>query len=402
MNRKLAGVLLAIAWNFWSILAVNLVAIELGWWSFSVAGPEFMGVPLEPWLGWVLLWGGLAPLLGAKRPLSVLVPLFLWVDLIAMPLLEPVVVLGSRWLVGEAVALGLALVPGLLLARWTATDTNLYARVALQVVCAGALMLWVVPSVAVDATGGWERALDVPTWQLSIGIQVLLVPIALGVRAVIEFATRGSGTPLPYDSPRRLVMSGPYSYVSNPMQISMVLVFVIGAGVIGNTWLIGAAAMAVAYSVGLAAWHETEQLAQRFGAEWTRYRQLVHPWFPSWKPVVSRRATLLVAYSCGTCSSVGRWFVAHDPVGLEVAPAEDSNDPGLLRVTYLPDGGPAFRGVAAIARALEHIHLGWAVVGWVLALPGVAHVAQAIVDVCGPGPQRVAGRPYDKNACARP
>lgn len=402
MNRRLAGVLLAVAWNFWSILAVNLLAIELGWWSFSTAAPSFMGVPLEPWLGWVLVWGGVAPLLGAERPLSVLVPLFLWADLLVMPLLDSIVTLGPHWLIGEAVALGLALVPGLLLARWTAGDTNLYRRAALQVICAGALMMWVIPSVAVEATGGWESALDVPTWQLSIGLQVLLVPVALGVRAVIEFATRGEGTPLPYDSPRRLVMSGPYSYVSNPMQTSMVLVFLIAAAVIGNTWLIAAAAMAFAYSAGLARWHETEQLSDRFGSDWIRYRELVHPWVPGWKPVVPRRATLLVAYSCGTCSSVGRWFLAREPIGLEIAPAEGSNDPGLLRVTYLPDDGPPFRGVAAIARALEHIHLGWAIVGWVLALPGVVHVAQAVADVCGPGPQLVAGRPYDKNACAGP
>lgn len=113
-----------------------------------------------------------------------------------------------------------------------------------------------------------------------------------------------------------------------------------------------------------------------------------------------REATLLVAFSCQTCSRVGRWFVARNPVGLKIAPAEDSTDPGLRRATYLPVDGAPSRGVVAIGRALGHLHFGWAVVGWVLALPVVSHIAQLVVDVFGPTPRRVAGLPYDESACA--
>ena len=72
---------------------------------------------------------------------------------------------------------------------------------------------------------------------------------------------------------------------------------------------------------------------------------------------------------------------------------------GVRRVTYLPVEGPNSLGVAAIARALEHIHLGWAIIGWSLALPGVVHFAQLLADVFGPAPHTVAGLPYDQAAC---
>ena len=399
-RRLLTGVLLAVSWNLWALLAVNLVALHLGWWSFHPSLPTFMGVPLEPWLGWVVLWGAAAPLVGFDRPLVGTAVGFLWLDLIAMPRLEPLVVLDRSWAAGEAAAIALALLPGLFLARWTVAGANLCARAALQVVCAGALMLWLVPSIAVEVAGGWGRALDVPGWQLGVGLQALLVPISLGVRAVTEFVTRGNGTPLPYDSPRKLVTTGPYSYVNNPMQLSMLLCFVIAALVLSNLWMIAAAVVAFAYSAGLAAWHEDEQLIERFGDDWTGYRGRVRSWLPRWRPSVTTASTLLVAYSCGSCSAIGRWLLTRRPIGLHVAPAEDLADPGLRRVTYLAFDGSRSEGVAAIARSLEHIHLGWAVIGWLLALPGIAQLAQLIVDACGPGPQTVAGRPYDRDSCA--
>jgi hypothetical protein len=47
--------------------------------------------------------------------------------------------------------------------------------------------------------------------------------------------------------------------------------------------------------------------------------------------------------------------------------------------------------VAAVARGLEHIHLGWACVGWFLRCPGIAGLAQLMVDAAI-APRRPAGR----------
>ena len=399
----LAGVLVSLAWNVPAVLLVNLLALRLGWWSFAPELPSFMGVAVEPWLGWVVLWGAVAPLAAWDRPAGVVVVAFVWSDLLAMPLLGPWLVLDASWPVGEAVAVALGLVPAVLLARWTARGEHLPRRVALQVVAAGGLLFWVIPSLAVEASGGWAAALAMPGWQLSLGAQVLALPAAVGVRAVIEFAHAGGGTPVPYDPPERLVRTGPYAYVANPMQASIVVALAGGAALLGNALLAGGAVIAFVYGAGLADWHENLQLGHRYGEAWTAYRARVRAWIPRARPAVFEEATLLVAFSCGTCSAVGRWFAVRRPAGLMISPAEEEpDDPGLRRITYVAGSGRRYRGVAAVARALEHIHLGWALAGWVLALPGVVHVAQLISDVCAPGPQRVAGLPFDPAACQTP
>jgi protein-S-isoprenylcysteine O-methyltransferase Ste14 len=389
-RRLLTAMLLSLVWNLWAVLAVNVLAIEWGFWKFSSELPALMGVPLELWGGWVLLWGAVAPLAALRQSVTVTMIGLLWLDLILMRSLEPHVVLNSSWPLGELIALVVAFLPGLLIFRWTLEVTNLRERAALQVMCSGGILLWLVPSIAFELDGGWDQVLHLPIWRLSLVLQLLLIVAVLGVRAVMEFVQRGQGTPLPYDPPRRLVSSGPYSYVRNPMQLSMVLVFVVAAMTLWNPWLLGAAAVAAIYGAGLAEWHENLELQERFGG----------PWLPTLRPTVAEEATLLVAFSCQTCSSVGRWFVARHPIGLKVAPAEDSVDPGLRRVTYLSADGRPARGIAAIARSLEHIHIGWAIVGWVMAMPLVSHFAQLVVDVFGPTPQRVAGRPYDASACS--
>ncbi len=141
--------------------------------------------------------------------------------------------------------------------------------------------------------------------------------------------------------------------------------------------------------------------SRSFGAAWRSYRTGAGPWSLNVRPDVSDEATLLVAYSCQKCAAVGRWFEERDPVGLKIAPAEDSPDPALRRATYPAHGEPS-RGVVAIGHALAHIHIGWFIVGWVLALPVVSHLAQLMVDLFGPRPRQVAGLPYDECALDPP
>jgi len=394
--RIAAATILSFAWNAWTLLAVNLVALELGWWSFA-PGPSVLGVAVEPWLGWSMWWSVVA-LMAHKRPVWVTVVGVAWLDVIAMPLLEPLVILREGWLIGEGIALVVALVPGFFAARWTLARTYLARRVLLQVGASVALFMWIVPSIAFDRSGGWAAVLTLPTAYLGLVGQIVAIAGAPGARAALELVQRGDGTPLPYDATTRLVTSGPYAYVRNPMQVAMVLVYLLAGILLWEEWLIAAAVVAFSYGAGLAFWHEDVALEERFGKGWADYRSKVLPWIPRFQPVIDKEATLLVAFSCGVCSSIGRWFIVRRPTGLNIAPAEESADPELRRVTYVPADGRPVRGVAAIARALEHINLGWAFVGWILAMPGVSHLAQLMSDVWGPGPQRVAGPPYDRCA----
>ncbi len=64
-----------------------------------------------------------------------------------------------------------------------------------------------------------------------------------------------------------------------------------------------------------------------------------------------------------------------------------------MRITYEPaDGGRPSDGVGAVARALEHVHLGWAMIGFLLRVPIVSAVAQLLADASGAEPRKIACR----------
>ena len=191
--------------------------------------------------------------------------------------------------------------------------------------------------------------------------------------------------------PRRLVTSGLYAYVGNPMQVSGVLFLVLLGLLLDNLWLSAAGVMAHVYSAGLAGWGEDADLERRFGREWRDYRRGVRRWLPRWRPWQPdgrAPATLFVAHSCSMCRDVGRWFERRNPRHLAIVAAESHRSRMLLRITYEPaDGSPPARGVEAVARALEHVHLGWAMVGCALRLPGIRHVSQVLIDASGAEPR---------------
>lgn len=58
----------------------------------------------------------------------------------------------------------------------------------------------------------------------------------------------------------------------------------------------------------------------------------------------------------------------------------------LTRLTYVGPDGLAVSGVAAFARAVQHLHLAWAFLGWLLDAPGVARSVQLVFDGVGGGP----------------
>jgi hypothetical protein len=49
----------------------------------------------------------------------------------------------------------------------------------------------------------------------------------------------------------------------------------------------------------------------------------------------------------------------------------------------------AASGLEAIARALEHVHLGWAMIAFVIRLPGIGAVLQLLADASGAEPRAI-------------
>ncbi len=397
-RRLLGACLVAVAWVLTSLLAVQLCNLRAGWWTFHAQGGLIRGMPVDLFLGWAVLWGAI-PILAFRRvSVAWVVAIFFAIDLVLMPSCSPVVELSSRWLTGEAAALTFVLIPAQLLARWTLNDTHLYERAASQVLLSGSVFLFLIPEIIFGLRHGhgWSALTSEPAWSRNLELQGIALLGVFGVSAVQEFAERGGGTPIPYDPPKRLVTTGFYRYIANPMQLSCAMVMTAWGGVLRNPWIAAGGVMSFLYCLGIAGSDEAEDLKVRFGEPWQRYRRHVRPWrfrYTPWHDSDAPPARLYVAENCGPCSEVRRWFESHRAIGLQIVAAEDHPARDLRRITYDPmDGGNPTEGVRAFARGLEHINLGWAFVGACLRLPVISHFIQLLMDASGFGPSLVLRR----------
>ncbi len=260
------------------------------------------------------------------------------------------------------------------------------------------LVLVVVPQVIMEQTGGdWAGLLSRSGRSLSLALQALAIPAIVGLSAVQEFASRGRGTPLPYDPPKRLVTTGPYAYVANPMQLSAVLLFVAWGLVLQNLWIAAAGIVAHIFSAGLAGWSEKQDLSERFGDRWQCYRREVRNWWPRWRhwhasgsEAATPKARLYIAAGCAPCSQIQQWFSRRNPAALMIVPARDHPNRDLDRITYDPQNGCAEEsGIAGLARGLEHINLAYAWLAFVMRLPILRSFLQLVADASGATPRRV-------------
>jgi protein-S-isoprenylcysteine O-methyltransferase Ste14 len=103
---------------------------------------------------------------------------------------------------------------------------------------------------------------------------------------VFAFAWRGLGTPAPFDPPRRLVVSGLYRWVRNPMYLGM------GIFLIGEALMLPGITRAILFLVTIL-WavvtlfivlYEEPTLRRLFGAEYENYCRHVHRWLPRLTP----------------------------------------------------------------------------------------------------------------------
>ncbi len=152
-------------------------------------------------------------------------------------------------------------------------------KTLLQIVAFWGLFLVILPGWIVSYTGGpkgTERVVLV-----NIGAIALLVfGSVLGLWSAWSMVSIGEGTPLPLDAPRRLVTTGPYARIRNPMATAGLIQ---GLGV--ALWY-QSLLLALFFLFGVTLWHlivrpvEERDLADAFGPAYTAYRNEVPLWLP--------------------------------------------------------------------------------------------------------------------------
>ena len=389
-QRVLAGAFLAGLWNLVWLIPVNLLAVHMGWWAFHGDEHLFLSLPFDGLLGWSVWWGAALFLWFNGKRIALAFVSALWVDLLAMPRLAPFVTLGDDWLWGEAIVLAVCFVPGWLLAFATARDIHVGWRAAAQAVITGMLLFVLLPAALLEYSGRspWD-ILQLSPWQISIAFNALLFPTIVGLAGNQEFAERGLGTPVPFDPPKRLVVTGPYAYLANPMQVSIVLSLPV-LGFAYQSWLVAAAALvAVIYCLGVVQWHHTIDMEPRFGEKWSEYRRHVRDWFPRWQPWIAEPSTVFFARYCDICQDTEHWLARLNPIGLIIEDAARHETP-LDRVTYRYPDGSEVAGIYAIAACLNHVNLALAFLGWFMRLPVIRHFLQILIDGTGERAKQVS------------
>jgi protein-S-isoprenylcysteine O-methyltransferase Ste14 len=165
------------------------------------------------------------------------------------------------------------------------------ARTGVQIAVFWSVLLVVVPVLLVRL----ESELGVPRARAGapvvLGAAAFLGASLLGLWSAWTMAGRGEGTPLPLDSTRRLVMSGPYAHVRNPMAMAGLAQGMAVALVAGSATVAAYALLGTALWQGVARPIEEDDLARRFGGAYDRYRREVRCWIPRRRPYADTTRT---------------------------------------------------------------------------------------------------------------
>lgn len=124
------------------------------------------------------------------------------------------------------------------------------------------------------------RHVSVPITMRVIAAVLALPALALQIWSIILQQREGLGTPSPARPTRRLVTSGPYAVVRNPLNIGELLFFSALALWFGSWLLAGYAVLAaILFHLFIVKWEEPRN-RRDFGEAYETYRSRVPRWLP--------------------------------------------------------------------------------------------------------------------------
>jgi protein-S-isoprenylcysteine O-methyltransferase Ste14 len=130
----------------------------------------------------------------------------------------------------------------------------------------------------------WQVAPALFTGARVLGGALIAVGLPILLDSFARFALQGFGTPAPVAPPSRLVVSGLYRYVRNPMYVA-VTALIAGQGLLfGSVTLLEYGAILWAAFFLFVVAYEEPALGEQFGQEYERYRANVRRWIPRITP----------------------------------------------------------------------------------------------------------------------
>jgi protein-S-isoprenylcysteine O-methyltransferase Ste14 len=135
-------------------------------------------------------------------------------------------------------------------------------------------------AVVVPALIVWFGGAHFEPVTVAIGGVLIAAGLALVVWTIRLFVSIGRGTLAPWDATSKLVVSGPYRLVRNPM-ITGVGTILAGQALLFRSW--GIAIELAVFALVNAIYFplvEEPDLQRRFGAEYEEYRARVPRWLP--------------------------------------------------------------------------------------------------------------------------
>ncbi|MDC0116107.1 hypothetical protein OAH97_01360 [Octadecabacter sp.] len=356
--RAQIGGLFAFLYGVPMVFVTHSMALHFGWWRYGWDALMVNGIPADILIGGAVLFGpGLYFAFPNTRPLMICLPIVIGLHGTVFSSLEPLVYAGPYWFWGVAFVFLVAHLPAIYLAKWTAEDRNLPLRCALLAIMTGGMIFAIVPSLIMQAMGGSWDLLQRPISVVVVTLVASGLVSTIGLSANQSLCLQGNGTPVPLDPTKRLVTTGIYAYVSNPMQLSAALAFLVLGLFLMNIWIMAAALMAWIFVQGMVRWHHRHDLLKRFPTGWPDYKENVPEWVPRWTPWIRTEATVRLRPD----QAVLRKILTHAK-GLQV---QDTTGSATYENTEnLID----FRGPSAVLVALTHVNFAWMILAAALLL----------------------------------
>jgi len=148
--------------------------------------------------------------------------------------------------------------------------------------------LFVVSALAFDKWLGHPKITIMPI-NLYIATPVLVVSTYVTLWSIVSFL-KSKGTPVPVNPPPRLVATGPYAYIRNPM-LTGIFIMLFGIGV-----MIGSISLTFIFTpvfILVNAWElkeiEEPELVRRLGVEYIVYRDKTPMFIPIMKIFLKKK-----------------------------------------------------------------------------------------------------------------